>query len=67
MFERFLSLGFGYEARYSVDGREFLEHRAELEYRGQCWSVIFTYRDRPDDQEYLVNFTLAGLMEQGMR
>ena len=56
-----------YEARYTVDGREFLEHRADLEFRGQCWSVIFTFRDRPDDQQYLVNFTLAGLMEPGMR
>ena len=57
----------GYEARYAVDGREFLENRVDLEYRGQCWSVIFTYRDRLDDQSYLVNFSLAGLMEQGIR
>jgi len=55
------------EVRYSVENREFLEHRAALEYRGQCWSVILTYRDRLEDQEYLVNFTLAGLMEQGLR
>ena len=57
----------GYEARYSVDGREFLENRVDLEYRGQCWSVILTFRDRLDDQQYLVNFALAGLMEQGLR
>ncbi|PKN12233.1 MAG: hypothetical protein CVU69_08565 [Deltaproteobacteria bacterium HGW-Deltaproteobacteria-4] len=57
---------FAYEARYSVDGKEFLEHRANLEYRGQCWGVIFTYRERPDDEQFLVNFTLAGLMEQSM-
>lgn len=56
-----------YEGRYSVDGREFLEHRADLEYRAQCWSVILTFRDRPDDQAYLVNFSLAGLMEEGIR
>ncbi|MDO9079281.1 MAG: LPS assembly protein LptD, partial [Desulfuromonadales bacterium] len=49
------------EVRYSVESREFLEHRAALEYRGQCWSVIFTYRDRLEDQQFLVNFTLAGL------
>lgn len=55
-----------YEARYSVDGSEFLEHRANLEYRGQCWGVIFTYRERPDDEQFLVNFTLAGLMEQSV-
>lgn len=60
-------INLAYEARYSVDGREFLEHRADLEYRGQCWSVIFTFRDRIDDQQYLVNFALAGLMEQGIR
>lgn len=58
---------FGYEARYSVESNEFLEHRAELEYRGQCWSVTLTFRDRPGDQEYLVNFTLAGLSNQGIR
>jgi LPS-assembly protein len=57
----------GYEGRYAVDGREFLENRVALEYRGQCWSVILTYRDRLDDQSYLVNFALAGLMEQGIR
>jgi len=56
-----------YEARYSVDGKEFLEHRADLAYLGQCWSMTLTFRDRLDDQQYLVNFTLAGLMEQGMR
>ncbi|MBE0504775.1 MAG: LPS-assembly protein LptD [Desulfuromonadales bacterium] len=55
------------EIRYSVESSEFLEHRAAVEYRGQCWSVIFSYRDRLDDQEYLVNFALAGLMEQGLR
>ncbi|MDZ4186143.1 MAG: LPS assembly protein LptD [Desulfuromonadales bacterium] len=49
------------EVRYSVESRELLEHRAALEYRGQCWSVIFTYRDRLEDQQFLVNFTLAGL------
>lgn len=56
-----------YEARYSVDGSEFLEHRADLEYRGQCWGVLFTFRDRPDDQEFMVNFTLAGLTGKGNR
>lgn len=60
-------INLGYEARYAVDGREFLENRVDLEYRGQCWSVILTFRDRLDDQSYLVNFALAGLMEQGIR
>jgi len=60
-------INLGYEARYSVDDREFLENRVDLEYHGQCWSVIFTYRDRLDDQQYLVNFALAGLMEQSIR
>lgn len=54
-------LFFGYETRFSANGSRFLEHLADLEYRGQCWSVIFTYHERPDDREYLVNFTLAGL------
>lgn len=55
------------EVRYSVDTREFLEHRADLEYRGECWSVILTYLDRIDDQQFLVNFALAGLMEKSIR
>lgn len=57
----------GYEARYSAQGGELLEQRADIEYRGQCWSIIISYRDRPDDQEFLVNFTLAGLTSQGQR
>ena len=53
--------------RYSLDKGGFLESRYAIEYRRQCWSVTFAYIDRvgtrtiPDNQEFTVNFTLAGL------
>jgi LPS-assembly protein len=51
-----------YTQRYSIDGSEDLERVLDLEYRAQCWSVFFTYRDRQDDiQEFAVNFALSGI------
>jgi LPS-assembly protein len=44
----------------SKDGRT-LEKVVNLEYRSQCWSLFLTYRDRLEDQEYLVSFALSGL------
>lgn len=57
--------------RYSADSGEFLESRYAVEYRRQCWSVIFTYSDRvgsrnvPGEQQVSINFTLAGLGSLG--
>lgn len=53
--------------RYSLDKGGFLESRYALEYRRQCWSVIFAYTDRvgtrqvPREQQFSVSFSLAGL------
>jgi LPS-assembly protein len=53
--------------RYSFDKGGFLESRYSLEYKLQCWSVIATYADRvgstlnPGNQEFTLNFTLAGI------
>lgn len=51
----------GYQGRYSIEGDRSLEHLVDLEYHGQCWSITLSYRNRPDEQEYMVNFSLAGL------
>lgn len=56
-----------YTSRYSFDRDDFLESAYNLEYRHQCWSVLFTYRERFDNKtgqenrELLVNFNLYGL------
>jgi len=52
---------FQYTGRYSFERDDFLEKYFMLEYRHQCWSVAFSYRDRPDNREFLVNFNLAGI------
>ncbi len=54
---------FKYAGRYSFDRRGFLESSYSLEYRHQCWSVVFNYSDRPatQDRAFIINFTLAGV------
>jgi LPS-assembly protein len=52
---------FNYNLRYSFDKGGFLESLYSVEYKRQCWSVTFSYRDRQDDREFLVSFTLAGV------
>jgi LPS-assembly protein len=47
--------------RYSFDKGDFLESRYSLEYKRQCWGIIATYTDRPDNKSFTVNFTLAGV------
>lgn len=47
--------------RYSFDRPGFLETLYSVEYGHQCWTFNVTYRDRPDNKELLLNFTLAGL------
>lgn len=52
---------FNYTGRYSFDKGGFLETNYALEYRHQCWSVVFNYYDRPFDRSFMINFTLAGI------
>jgi LPS-assembly protein len=47
--------------RYSVDKGGLLESRYSLEYQRQCWGIIASYSDRPGNQAFTVNFTLAGI------
>ena len=54
---------FNYAGRYSFDRGGFLESSYALEYRHQCWSVVFSYTDRPatQDRAFMINFILAGV------
>lgn len=47
--------------RYSFDRKDFLEQYYAIEYRHQCWSTSFSYRDRPGNNEFMLNFSLAGI------
>jgi LPS-assembly protein len=55
-----------FEERYDFRENRELEKVLGLEYRSQCWSLLFTYRnryreDQEDDQEFMISFVLAGL------
>jgi LPS-assembly protein len=54
---------FNFMGRYSFDGGGFLESLYTLEYRRQCWSIIFSYQDRPilNDHSFMISFNLAGI------
>ncbi|RQW77572.1 MAG: LPS-assembly protein LptD [Geobacter sp.] len=52
---------FNYNCRYSFSNSRFLESVYTVEYRQQCWSVVFSYRDRPDDKGFVLAFTLSGI------
>lgn len=52
---------FHYLTRYSFDTGDALESYYALEFKQQCWGVTFSYRDRPGDQSFVVNFTLSGI------
>lgn len=54
-----------YRARYSFDRPGFLESYYSLEYRHQCWGIAVSYRDRPDNREVMVSFSLGGLGSLG--
>jgi len=56
---------FHYTGRYSIDKGGFLESNVDMEYKHQCWSMIFSYRERLTDREFFVNFVLAGLGSVG--
>lgn len=48
-------------ARYSFDRPGFLETLYSLEYKHQCWGLLLSYRDRLDNKELTVTFSLSGL------
>ncbi len=55
----------GYTARYSFDKKDFLGAEYSIEYRHQCWGVMFSYTQRPDNWGWGINFNLAGLFRVG--
>jgi len=64
----FKPLYVNYQQRYNFSaGGGSLEKVVDLEYRSQCWSLFFTYRDRRDDTEFLFSFSLSGLGRSGAR
>ena len=52
---------FNYTCRYSFDKENFIESNYSIEYKRQCWSVNLSYQDRPDNKQFMLSFTLAGV------
>ena len=52
---------FSASARYSFDRPGFLETLYAVEYKHQCWSLLFSYRDRIDNKDFSLTLTLSGL------
>jgi LPS-assembly protein len=52
---------FSAAGRYSFDRPGFLETLYTVEYKHQCWGLLFSYRDRLDNREFAVSFNLSGL------
>ncbi|BCA80423.1 LPS assembly protein LptD [Desulfuromonas sp. AOP6] len=50
-----------YEHRRDLLEKQTLENLVDVEYRSQCWSLFLTYRDRLDDSEIMLSFSLSGL------
>ncbi|MCL2760749.1 MAG: LPS assembly protein LptD [Desulfuromonadales bacterium] len=64
---RFKPFTFSALGRYSNERHGFLETLYSVEYKHQCWSITFTYRNRPveGDNEFTVTFNLFGLGSPG--
>jgi LPS-assembly protein len=52
---------FNFAGRYSVNGGAFLESNYSIEYKQQCWSIIFSYGEHQGNKGFYVNFVLAGI------
>lgn len=55
------SLELTYDSRYSILEKGYLENIYAIDYHPQCWSVQFSYSERPDEKKYLVVFNLLGI------
>lgn len=49
------------EERFDFLDQGSLETVLGLEYRARCWSLFLTFRDRPDEEEFLVGVALSGV------
>ncbi|MEK6725185.1 MAG: LPS assembly protein LptD [Deltaproteobacteria bacterium] len=54
------SLNLSYDNRYSILERRYLENIYAIDYHPQCWSIQFSYSERPDEKRYLAVFNLLG-------
>ncbi len=54
-------LHLSFSDRYDLTSNTELEKVIDLEYRSQCWSIFFTFRDKLDEEEFFVTFALAGI------
>ncbi|MDW7644189.1 MAG: LPS assembly protein LptD [Desulfuromonadales bacterium] len=50
-----------YEHRRDLLEGQTLENLVDAEYRAQCWSLFLTYRDRLDESEIMLSFSMSGL------
>ncbi len=50
-----------FAGRYSVNSGAFLESDYSIEYKQQCWGIIFSYGEHQGNQGFYVNFELAGI------
>lgn len=55
------SLNLYYDGRYSLLEGRYLENIYAIDYHPQCWSVQFSYSERPEEKRYLVVFNLSGM------
>jgi len=53
-----------YEHRQDLISNLKLEDVVQLEYRGQCWSLMLSYSDRPDEEKINIQFSLSGFSRQ---
>jgi LPS-assembly protein len=50
-----------FAGRYSLNSGAFLESNYSIEYKQQCWSIIFSYGEHQGNKGFFVNFVLAGI------
>ncbi|MDX2494227.1 MAG: LPS assembly protein LptD [Desulfuromusa sp.] len=54
-----------YQQRYEFATDEQLEQVIGIEYRQQCWSAQFSYREYEDDRAVMLTFTMRGIGSVG--
>ncbi len=50
-----------YRHRHDLEDERSLEKELRLEYRAACWSIFLILRDRLEDREFLISFSLSGM------
>ena len=47
-----------FKQRYSFDEERSLESRVDAEFKQQCWGAVLTYQRTPEEEKFLLNFSL---------